>query len=34
MVMETPYGGLEADAAEVRLVKEIAGGLRDTPNGI
>ena len=34
MVMETPYGGPEADAAEVRLVKEIAGGLRDAPNGI
>jgi deoxyribonuclease-4 len=34
VVMETPYCGPEADAAEVRLVKEIAGGLRDTPNGI
>jgi deoxyribonuclease-4 len=34
MVMETPYGGPEADAAEVQMVKEIAGGLRDTPNGI
>jgi deoxyribonuclease-4 len=34
LVMETPYGGLEADAAEVRLVKEIAGGLRDAPHGI
>ena len=34
MVMETPYGGPEADAAEVLLVKEIAGGLRDAPNGI
>ncbi len=34
MVMETPYGGPEADAAEVRLVKEIAGGLRNAPDGI
>ncbi len=34
MVMETPYGGPEADAAEVQMVKEIAGGLRDAPNGI
>lgn len=28
MVMETPYETPEADAAEVRLVKELAGGLR------
>ena len=34
MVMETPYGGPEADAAEVQMVKEIAGGLRDAPNRI
>jgi deoxyribonuclease IV len=34
MVMETPYGGPEADAEEVRLVKELAGGLRDGPDGI
>jgi deoxyribonuclease-4 len=34
MVMETPYGGAEADAEEVRLVKELAGGLRDAPDGI
>ena len=34
MVMETPYGGSEADAEEVRLVKELAGGLRDAPDGI
>jgi deoxyribonuclease-4 len=34
MVMETPYGGPEADAEEVRLVKDLAGGLRDVPDGI
>ena len=30
MVMETPYETPEADAAEVRRVKELAGGLRKT----
>ena len=33
MVMETPYETPEADAAEVRLVKELAGGLRKAPKG-
>ncbi len=28
LVMETPYEGVEADAAEVRFVKDLAGGLR------
>lgn len=32
--METPYGSLEADAQEVRLVKELAGGLRKAQDGI
>jgi deoxyribonuclease IV len=30
-IMETPYGGPEADAVEVRLVKELAGGLPVSP---
>jgi deoxyribonuclease-4 len=30
-VMETPYGGPEADAEEVRLAKELAGGLPVSP---
>jgi deoxyribonuclease-4 len=34
MVMETPYGGLEADAEEVQLVKELAGGLLVAPGGV
>ena len=33
VVMETPYETPEADAAEVRLVKELAGGLRKAPKG-
>jgi hypothetical protein len=32
--MATPYGGPEADAEEVRLVKEFAGGLRKAPDRI
>jgi deoxyribonuclease-4 len=32
MVMETPYETPEADAAEVRRVKELAGGLRKAAN--
>jgi deoxyribonuclease-4 len=32
-VMETPYETPEADAAEVRLVKKLAGGLRKAPMG-
>lgn len=34
VVMETPYGGSEADAVEVRRVKELAGGLPVTTQGI
>jgi len=34
VVMETPFGGDEADAEEVRRVKELAGGLRKAPNRI
>jgi deoxyribonuclease-4 len=33
VVMETPYGTLEADSEEVLLVKKLAGGLRKAPNG-
>jgi deoxyribonuclease-4 len=33
VVMETPYQTSEADAAEVRLVKKLAGGLRKAPIG-
>ncbi len=33
-VMETPYGGPEADAEEVRRVKELAGGLLVSPGGV
>jgi deoxyribonuclease-4 len=32
--IETPYGGPEADAEEVRLVKKLAGGLRKAQGGI
>lgn len=32
-VMETPYEGPEADAGELRLVKELAGGLRKAAAG-
>jgi deoxyribonuclease IV len=34
VAMETPYGDPEADAQEVRLVKELAGGLRKALDGI
>jgi deoxyribonuclease-4 len=34
VVMETPFGGDEADAKEVRRVKELAGGLRKAPDRI
>ena len=34
VVMETPFGGDEADAEEVRRVKELVGGLRKAPNRI
>jgi deoxyribonuclease-4 len=34
VVMETPYDGPEADAEEVRLVKELAGGLLVSPRGV
>jgi deoxyribonuclease IV len=34
MVMETPYDGPEADEREVRLVKELAGGLLVAPQGV
>ena len=34
VVMETPYDGLEADTEEVRLVKELAGGLLVPPRGV
>ena len=33
VVMETPYGTPKADAAEVLLVKKLAGGLRKAPPG-
>ena len=33
-VMESPYGGPEADAEEVRLVKELAGGLPVSPRAV
>jgi hypothetical protein len=32
--METPYDGSDADAEEVRLVKELAGGLLVSPGGV
>ena len=32
VVMETPFGGDDADAEEVRRVKELVGGLRKAPN--
>jgi deoxyribonuclease IV len=34
VVMETPYDGPEADAEEVRIVKELAGGLLVSPGGV
>ncbi|MCA1687312.1 MAG: deoxyribonuclease IV [Actinobacteria bacterium] len=34
VVMETPYGGPEADAEEVRLVKKLAGGLLVSPREV
>ena len=34
LVMETPFGGDEEDAEEVRRVKELAGGLRKAANRI
>jgi endonuclease IV len=34
VVMETPYDGPEADTEEVRLVKELAGGLLVPPRGV
>jgi len=34
VVMETPFGGEEADADEVRRVKELVGGLRKAAAGI
>jgi deoxyribonuclease-4 len=34
VAMETPYGDPEADAQEVRLVKELAGGLRKALDSI
>ena len=34
VVMETPFGGEEADAEEVRRVKELVGGLRKAAAGI
>ena len=34
LVLETPYDGTEADAEEVRRVKELAGGLLVAPNGV
>ncbi|BBL78602.1 putative endonuclease 4 [Rubrobacter xylanophilus] len=33
-VMETPYGTAEEDAREIERVKELAGGLRGSPDGI
>lgn len=34
VVMETPFGGDEADAGEVQRVKELVGGLRKAPDRI
>ena len=34
VVMETPYATPEVDAEQVRLVKELAGGLPNAPKGI
>ena len=34
VVMETPYGGPEADEREVRLVKDLAGGLLVSPGRV
>ena len=34
VAMETPYDGPEADAEEVRLVKQFAGGLPLSPRGV
>ncbi len=34
MVMETPYAEPETDAEQVRLVKELAGGLPLSPYGV
>ncbi len=34
VVMETPYGGQESDEREVRLVKELAGGLLVSPGRV
>jgi hypothetical protein len=34
VVMETPFGGDEADAEEMRRVKELAGGLRKAQDRI
>jgi deoxyribonuclease-4 len=34
VVMETPYDSSDADAEEVRLVKELAGGLLVSPGGV
>jgi len=33
-VMETPYATPETDAEQVRLVKELAGGLPLSPYGV
>jgi deoxyribonuclease-4 len=33
-IMETPYGGAEGDAEEVRLVKKLAGGLLVLPGAV
>ena len=34
VVMETPYATPETDAEQVRLVKELAGGLLLSPRGV
>ncbi len=34
VVMETPYGGPEADESEVRMVKDLAGGLLVSPGRV
>ncbi len=34
LIMETPYDGQETDAQEVRRVKELAGGLLVSPDGV
>ena len=34
VVMETPYATLETNAEQVRLVKELAGGLPFSPHGV